>query len=88
MHAAAHNVLDAIGNTPLVELRRVIPPGAARVVAKIETPEGRAHYEHEQRTLAAKATALRQKLLESCNSLAAITASHQSSVVPLPHTGR
>ena len=30
------NVLTAIGNTPLVELRRVVPPGAARVVAKLE----------------------------------------------------
>ncbi len=55
---------------------------------KIETPEGRAQYEREQRTLTARATVLRQQLLESCNSLAAITVSHQSSVVPLPHTGR
>jgi len=30
-------VLDAIGNTPLVELRRVAPRGAARVVAKLES---------------------------------------------------
>jgi cysteine synthase A len=30
-------VLDAIGNTPLVELRRVVPPGSARVVAKLES---------------------------------------------------
>jgi len=30
------NVLDAIGNTPLIELRRVIPPGSARVMAKLE----------------------------------------------------
>jgi cysteine synthase A len=30
-------VLDAIGNTPLVELHRVVPPGAARVVAKLES---------------------------------------------------
>lgn len=30
-------VLDAIGNTPLVELRRVAPPGSARVVAKLES---------------------------------------------------
>ncbi len=29
-------VLGAIGNTPLIELRRVVPPGAARVVAKLE----------------------------------------------------
>jgi cysteine synthase A len=29
--------LDAIGNTPLVELRRVVPAGAARVVAKLES---------------------------------------------------
>jgi cysteine synthase A len=29
-------VLAAIGDTPLVELRRVVPPGAARVVVKLE----------------------------------------------------
>lgn len=29
-------VLDAIGGTPLVTLRRVVPPGAARVVVKLE----------------------------------------------------
>ncbi|MDE2611700.1 MAG: cysteine synthase family protein [Burkholderiales bacterium] len=32
----ATNVLDAIGNTPLVQLRRVVPPGCARVVVKLE----------------------------------------------------
>ena len=31
------NVLDAIGNTPLVELRRIVPEGAARVVIKLES---------------------------------------------------
>ncbi len=30
-------LLDAIGNTPLVELRRVVPSGSARVVAKLES---------------------------------------------------
>jgi cysteine synthase len=30
------SVLDAIGNTPLVLLRRVVPHGAARVLAKLE----------------------------------------------------
>jgi cysteine synthase A len=30
-------LLDAIGNTPLVELRRVVPAGSARVVAKLES---------------------------------------------------
>ena len=34
---APHSLLDAIGNTPLVELRRVLPPGAARIVAKLES---------------------------------------------------
>jgi cysteine synthase A len=33
---ASANVLDAIGATPLVELRKVVPPGAARVVVKLE----------------------------------------------------
>ena len=31
------HVLDAIGNTPLVELRRIVPRGSARVVAKLES---------------------------------------------------
>jgi len=30
------NVLEAIGNTSLVQLRRVVPPGCARIVVKIE----------------------------------------------------
>jgi len=30
-------VLAAIGNTPLVELSRVVPPGSARLVAKLES---------------------------------------------------
>jgi cysteine synthase A len=30
-------ILDAIGDTPLVELRRLVPPGSARVVAKLES---------------------------------------------------
>jgi cysteine synthase len=33
----SHRVLDAIGNTPLVELKRVVRPGSARVVAKLES---------------------------------------------------
>ena len=32
----SRSVLDAIGNTPLVELRRVVPTGAARVFVKLE----------------------------------------------------
>src|SRR6476619_3627110 len=31
------NVLDAIGHTPLVELRRIVPRGSARVVLKMES---------------------------------------------------
>jgi cysteine synthase len=30
------NVLDAIGNTPLIELQRVVPPDSARILAKLE----------------------------------------------------
>ena len=30
------NVLGGIGNTPLVELQKVVPPGSGRVVAKLE----------------------------------------------------
>ncbi len=36
MRAAVAGVLGGIGNTPLVELRHVVPPGAARIVAKLE----------------------------------------------------
>jgi cysteine synthase A len=33
---ASASVLDAIGATPAVQLRKVVPPGAARVVVKLE----------------------------------------------------
>ena len=33
---AASNVLESIGNTPIAQLRRVVPPGSARVLAKLE----------------------------------------------------
>ena len=32
----ASNVLEAIGKTPLVQLRKVVPPGSARVLVKLE----------------------------------------------------
>lgn len=32
-----NTVLAAIGNTPLVQLRRVVPPGSARIVMKLES---------------------------------------------------
>ena len=32
-----HHILDAIGNTPLVELRSIVPKGSARIVAKLES---------------------------------------------------
>jgi cysteine synthase len=35
--ADGRHILDAIGNTPLVELRHIVPPGAARIVAKLES---------------------------------------------------
>lgn len=31
------SIIDAIGNTPLVELRRIAPQGGARIVAKLES---------------------------------------------------
>ncbi len=37
MNQTRSGVLNAIGNTPLVELRRVVPSGSARVVAKLES---------------------------------------------------
>jgi cysteine synthase len=33
----SRSVLDAIGDTPLFELRRIVPPGSARIVAKLES---------------------------------------------------
>ena len=33
----SHRILDAIGNTPLVELSRIVPVGSARIVAKLES---------------------------------------------------
>lgn len=35
--AAAFTVLDSIGRTPVVELRSLVPPGSARVLAKLES---------------------------------------------------
>jgi cysteine synthase A len=37
VRAASEDVLHAIGNTPLVQLRRVVPAGAADVVVKLES---------------------------------------------------
>lgn len=36
MSALSPSVLQAIGNTPLVQLRRVVPAGCARIVVKVE----------------------------------------------------
>ena len=36
MMPVASNVLESIGNTPLVQLRKVVPPNSARVLAKLE----------------------------------------------------
>lgn len=35
--ARNRGILDAIGNTPLVELRRIVPKGSARILAKLES---------------------------------------------------
>lgn len=55
---------------------------------RIETAQGRAEYESEQRALAGRAQVLRKKLLDRCESFAAITSFHQSSAARPPHTGR
>lgn len=34
---SSHHILDAIGNTPMIELRNVVPKGSARIVAKLES---------------------------------------------------
>src|SRR5947199_9458175 len=36
MMSLSANVLETIGNTPLVELRRVVPDGCARILVKVE----------------------------------------------------
>src|SRR6267143_1364033 len=36
VHESSEGVLAGIGNTPLVELRRVVPHGSARVLVKLE----------------------------------------------------
>jgi cysteine synthase A len=33
----SRTVLDAIGNTPVVELRNIVPSGSARILAKLES---------------------------------------------------
>jgi hypothetical protein len=35
-----HRILEAIGGTPLVELRRVVLAGHARVLVKVESQDG------------------------------------------------
>lgn len=30
------SILASIGNTPMIELKRLTPPGSARIVAKLE----------------------------------------------------
>jgi cysteine synthase len=36
MHTISANILESIGGTPLVQLRKVVPPGHARIVVKLE----------------------------------------------------
>ena len=36
VEAAGEGILAGIGSTPLIELRKVVPPGSARVLAKLE----------------------------------------------------
>src|SRR5215470_11357368 len=37
MNQTGNTILDAIGNTPLVELSHIVPCGSARIVAKLES---------------------------------------------------
>lgn len=57
------SVLDAIGNTPLVELHRIVPKGYARIVAKLESanPTGSMKDRLAQRIIQRAATAGRLK---------------------------
>jgi cysteine synthase A len=36
MELKAMDILDAIGNTPLVELKHIVPPGSGRIMVKLE----------------------------------------------------
>jgi cysteine synthase A len=36
-NVSTRSILDAIGNTPLVELRRIEPPSSACIVVKLES---------------------------------------------------
>ena len=46
----AQHISEVIGNTPLVQLNSVVPPGSGRVVAKVV---GRASYDPARRVLTA-----------------------------------
>ncbi len=37
MTTTTNSVIHAIGNTPLVELKNIVPPGSARIVVKMES---------------------------------------------------
>lgn len=41
-----NTLLDVVGNTPLIELQKVVPPGSARIVVKLESanPTGSMKY--------------------------------------------
>ncbi len=55
---------------------------------RIETAEGRAQYESEQRALAAKATLLRQRLQQACASLANTASMRQGETTAPVQTNR
>ncbi len=37
MNPVNNNIINAIGNTPIAELKKIVPPNSARIVAKVES---------------------------------------------------
>jgi cysteine synthase len=61
--SASQSVLDAIGNTPLVQLRRVVPAGAGKVFVKLESTNPTGSYK-DRMALAVIEGAERRKELQ------------------------
>jgi cysteine synthase len=68
MATGAENTLHAIGNTPVVRLRRVVPPGSADVFVKLEyiNPTG----SHKERMALAMIESRETEARSMCRRLA------------------
>ena len=43
------NILDAMGNTPMIQLNHMVPEGAARILVKFEGLQRGRFYQNENR---------------------------------------